>query len=366
MAKVFFIDFHTHPNQNILLKLKALLIEAGINSIDFKKKFVALKIHFGEPGNMAFIRPNFVKVIAQIIKENEGTPFLTDANTLYKGRRSNAVDHLQSALENGFSPATTGCNVLIADGLKGTDYKEIPINLKHCKTAKIGAAIANADVIISVNHFKGHEMAGFGGALKNIGMGSGSIGGKLEMHCDSQPFIVEEDCTGCEVCVNNCAHDAIHLNEENKAEIDDNICTGCGQCVAVCQYGAAQPRFGGKAMQEKMMEYAKAVLIDKPAFHINFLMNVSPNCDCWGYNDSPIIPDIGILASSDPVALDKACADLVNKAPINSNSIIGNHKDSQADRFGLVFPTIDWKIGINYAEQIGLGSQQYELIKLFS
>jgi uncharacterized Fe-S center protein len=365
-SKVFFIDFHTTPQQNIYAKIKMLLKTAGFDTIDFNKKLTAVKIHFGEPGNLAYLRPNYAALIVKRIKENGGMPFLTDANTLYKGRRSNAVDHLQSAMENGFNPMAVGCNVIIADGLKGTEYKEIAINQKHCKTAKIGAAVANADVIISMNHFKGHEMAGFGGALKNIGMGCGSIGGKLEMHSDSKPFIYAENCTGCGVCEENCAHNAISLNADNIADINYEKCVGCGQCIAVCQYDAAQPQFNSVSAQEKMMEYALAVLKDKPAFHINFIMDVSPNCDCWHYNDVAIVPNIGIAASFDPVALDKACADMVNKAAINVNSIIGNHasKPEPGDRFHLVFPKIDWRVGMDYAEKLGLGSQEYQLEKL--
>jgi uncharacterized Fe-S center protein len=364
MSKVYFIDFRTTSQLNMLQKLKMLMKETGFENIDFQKKLTALKIHFGEPGNLSYIRPNYAAVIAKYVQELGGSPFLTDANTLYKGRRSNAVDHLQSAMENGFSPLTTGCNIIIADGLKGTDYKEIEINQKYCKTAKIATAIANSDVLVSINHFKGHEMAGFGGALKNIGMGSGAIGGKLEMHSDSQPSVVRDNCTGCEVCVHNCAHDAIKLDTENKASIDYQKCTGCGQCVAVCQYGAPQAIGEAIHMQEKMMDYAYAVLRNKPSFHINFIMDVSPLCDCWNHNDVPIVPNIGIAASIDPVALDRACADMVNNAPIHKNSVIGNHFQSDKDRFHLAAPGIDWHVGLNYAEFIGLGVQKYELIKL--
>ena len=364
MSKVFFIDFKATPQQNMLQKVKMLLNEAGFDKLPLENKLVALKIHFGEYGNLAFIRPNYAAVIVKMVKEKGGKPFLTDANTLYKGRRSNAIDHLQTAYENGFSPLTTGCHVVIADGLKGTEQKEIEINQQHCKTAKIGAAVANADVIISINHFKGHEMAGFGGALKNIGMGSGSVAGKMQMHSDSKPVINVDNCTGCEVCVQNCAQEAINLNADNIAEITYEKCTGCGQCVALCQYGAPEAPGNAKHMQEKIMEYALAVLKDKPHFHVNFIMDVSPNCDCWHYNDVPIVPNIGILASSDPVALDRACADMVNKAPVVSNSVIGQNEHANNDRFGMVFPTIDWRVGINYAEAIGVGIQQYELVKL--
>jgi uncharacterized protein len=363
-SKVYFIDFHTSPKQNILQKLQGLLEKSGMYDIDFSKKITAIKIHFGEPGNMAYLRPNYAGVVARSISNKGGLPFLTDSNTLYKGRRANGVDHLQSAMENGFVPAVTGCQVIIADGIKGLDYVEVEINQKNCKSAKIGAAIANADIIISINHFKGHEAAGFGGCLKNIGMGSGSIGGKLEMHSDSQPIIVEENCTACKICEKNCAHDAIHVIKDKKvAVIDYNKCIGCGQCVAVCQYDSAQVKWNSRTMLEKIAEYTLAATKDKPSFHINFVMDISPNCDCWNFNDVPIAPNIGILASTDPVAIDQASVDLVNKAPVNKGCVIDGH-DHIDDKFTAIFPNTNWKAGLEYAESIGLGSREYELIHL--
>jgi uncharacterized Fe-S center protein len=296
-------------------------------------------------------------------------PFLTDSNTLYSGRRSNAVDHLQSAMENGFGPMTVGCHVIIADGLKGTDYRDVEINLKHCKTAKIGTAIADADIIISMNHFKGHEMTGFGGVLKNIGMGSGSRGGKLEMHSASKPEIHTENCTGCRQCIKSCAQEAIELNESRKAVIDYDKCVGCGQCVAVCQFDSAQVIWNESAdtANEKIAEYTYAVIKDKPNFHINFIMNVSPNCDCWDSNDVAIVPDLGIMASFDPVALDKASIDMVNSAPAAKGSVLDGkvcecHEHSGEDKIKHIHPNTDWRVGLRYAEEIGLGTQDYELV----
>jgi uncharacterized protein len=363
-SKVFFIDFHTSPKQNILAKLRNMLIKAGINSIDFNKKIVAVKIHFGEPGNMSYIRPNYAAVVVKMIQEKNGLVFLTDANTLYKGRRSNAVDHLQSAMENGFNPIAVGCNVIIADGVKGTDFREVVIDQKNCKTAKVGAAIADADIIISLNHFKGHDAAGFGGCLKNIGMGSGSIQGKHEMHSNSKPVIISENCTACRMCEQNCASDAIHVTGKKIAEINYETCIGCGQCIAVCQFDAAQVRWEMAQMQEKMAEYAYAVIKNKPAFHVNFLTDISPNCDCWDFNDAAIVPNIGILASPDPVALDKASADLVNEAPINQYGILNKNADHDSDKFKEMYPRINWQICLDYAEKIGIGTQQYELLKI--
>ncbi|MDR1879620.1 MAG: DUF362 domain-containing protein, partial [Tannerellaceae bacterium] len=321
-SKVYFTNLRTTPSANLLTKMERLLKRAGIEHIDFRNQYVAIKIHFGEPGNLAFIRPNYAARLATLLGSLGAKPFLTDSNTLYSGGRSNAVDHLQSAMENGFNPISAKCNVIIADGLKGTDYREIPIDGEYCKAPKIGAAIADADIVISMNHFKGHEQSGFGGALKNLGMGSASVGGKLELHSSSQPVIDRESCTGCKVCVKYCAHDAVHLDSEKKAVIDYGACVGCGQCVALCQYEGAVMGEGDSSerLNCKIAEYTKAVLSDKPHFHVNFIMNVSPECDCWNHNDAAIIPDLGILASPDPVAIDQACADLVTKAPVLGGS----------------------------------------------
>ena len=172
-----------------------------------------------------------------------------------------------------------------------------PLNGEYCPAPKIGTAIADADIVISMNHFKGHEQAGFGGALKNLGMGCASVGGKLELHCASQPKIDVENCIGCNICVKHCAHDAVHLNASRKAEIDYTKCVGCGQCVALCQHDGAV--MGAEDTSErlnyKIAEYALAVVMGKPHFHISFIMNVSPECDCWNHNDAAIVPDLGIL-----------------------------------------------------------------------
>lgn len=366
-SKVYFTNLKTKPGLNLLDKLEKLVKKAGIEDIDFKNKFVAIKIHFGEPGNLAYIRPNYAAKMVKIIKSLNGVPFLTDANTLYTGRRSNAVDHLEAAFENGFNPLTVGCQVIIADGLKGTDYREVEINCKHCKTAKIGTAIADADIIISMNHFKGHEMTGFGGALKNLGMGSGSRGGKLEMHSASQPKIEKDKCVSCGQCIKSCSQMAISFDSERKAELDYAKCIGCGQCVAVCQFGAAQVIWNESAdtANEKIAEYTKAVIDDKQHFHISFIMNVSPNCDCWNSNDMAIVPDIGIAASFDPVALDKACVDLVNKAPVINGSVIDHeHYHEGEDKFNHIHVNTNWEAGLKHAEEIGIGTQNYELIVL--
>lgn len=365
-SKVYFTNMRTQPGIGMLEKLEMVARKAGFETINFSEKFTAIKIHFGEPGNLAYIRPNYAAVIVKMIKELGGMPFLTDANTLYSGRRSNAVNHLEAASENGYNRLQTGCDVIIADGLKGTDFREIEINQKHCKTAKIGTAIADADIIISLNHFKGHEMTGFGGAIKNIGMGSGSRGGKLEMHSASKPGIDKENCTTCGQCIKNCSQKAIKFDINRKADINFDICIGCGQCVAVCQYNATVIEWNEAAdtANEKIAEYTYAVLKGKKAFHINFIMNVSPDCDCWNANDMPIVPDIGIAASFDPIALDKACADMVNEAQAIKGSVLEDKHYHEGDKFLHIHSNTDWKAGLKHGEEIGLGTMDYELITI--
>jgi uncharacterized Fe-S center protein len=355
---------------NLQRKLENLIRKAGIDSIDFDNKITAVKIHFGEPGNLSYIRPNFASTIVKYLKGKGAKPFLTDANTLYTGRRSNAVDHLRSAWENGFNPLVVDCPVIIADGLRGSDYSEVQLNQEHCKTAKIGKAVVDADILISMTHFKGHELTGFGGTLKNIGMGCAAVGGKLEMHSTSSPVIVSENCTGCRVCVKNCAQEAISVGADNIAVINYEKCVGCGQCVAVCQYDAAQVVWdsASELSNHKIAEYTLAVVKDKPCFHISFIMQVSPDCDCWGFNDYPLVPDIGIAASFDPVALDQACVDMVIQAPLLAGSRVHNsHSHDQfcgKDKFAMAHPNVHWEAGLDHAEKIGLGKRKYELVKV--
>ena len=369
-SKVYFTNLRTNPSNNLLKKMERIVTQAGIATIDFKKKFVAIKIHFGEPGNLAYIRPNYVARLVKILRSLGAKPFLTDCNTLYSGGRSNAVDHLQTAMENGFNPISVQCDIIIGDGLKGTDYRAVPLDGEYCKAPKIGTAVVDADILISMNHFKGHEQAGFGGALKNIGMGSASVGGKLDLHSSSQPVINRKNCTGCRICEKYCAHDAIHVGKDRIASIDKDKCVGCGQCIALCQYDAAATGWDEsiELLNRKIAEYTKAVLADKPHFHLNFIMNVSPNCDCWDHNDAAIVPDLGIAASFDPVALDRACADLVTKAPALPNSYLSDmHPDKTLvyeDKFRLIHPNATWQCCLEHAAKIGIGTQHYELIEL--
>ena len=367
-SQVYFTDFRADHKENLLQKLKRLCITAGIKNIDFNGKYTAIKLHFGEYGNLAFLRPNYARVLADLVKELGGKPFLTDCNTLYVGSRKNALDHLDTAYANGFSPLTTGCQVLIGDGLKGTDEVEVPVKGEYVTAAKIGRAVMDADVFISLNHFKGHECTGFGGALKNIGMGCGSRAGKMEMHNDGKPYVRTEKCIGCRACAKICAHGAPQF-ETGKAAIDPAKCAGCGRCIGICPVDAIAVRndSSNDILNRKIAEYAKAVLDGRPHFHVSLICDVSPNCDCHAENDAAIIPNVGMLASFDPVALDVACADLCNAQPILQNSHLGEQRAahrSGGDHFHINHPETNWRSCVEHAEKLGLGSQRYQLVAL--
>lgn len=371
-ANVYFTTFKATAEENLLKKLHRLMKTAGFESIDFEEKFTAIKLHFGEYGNLAFLRPNYARVVADYVKELGGRPFLTDCNTLYVGSRKNALEHIETAYINGFSPFQTGCHVIIGDGLKGTDETLVPIDGEYVKEAKIGTAVMDADVFISLTHFKGHEMTGFGGALKNIGMGCGSRAGKMEQHCDGKPSADLELCVGCGACRRICAHGAPVI-EHGKAVIDHEKCVGCGRCLAVCPKDAIQADFSDSVavLNYKIAEYALAVCKDRPCFHVSLICDVSPNCDCHAENDIPIIPNVGMLASFDPVALDQACADLCNQMPPVEGSMLSDNleehqheHEGECDHFRMTHPDTEWRCCVAHAVKIGLGTDLYELIRI--
>ena len=372
-SKVYFTNLRATAKMNLLQKLDRLVRKAGIEQIDFKEKFTAIKIHFGEPGNLAYLRPNYAKVIADVVKELGGKVFLTDCNTLYVGRRKDALEHMDAAYENGYNPFTTGCQIIIGDGLKGTDEAYIPVPCgEYVKEAKIGRAVMDADIIISLNHFKGHELTGFGGALKNIGMGCGSRAGKMEMHSEGKPRVRSNACVGCGACVKICAHSAITVTNK-KAQIDHSRCVGCGRCIGACHFNAIGAAWdeSNDVLNKKIAEYTWAVLNDRPHFHISLVVDVAPFCDCHAENDVPIIPDIGMFASFDPVALDMACADMANQAPVIADSYLAEQLQHQAkgsgneqDHFCAAHPETNWLVCVEHAEKIGIGTKQYELIEI--
>ncbi|MBR1398012.1 MAG: DUF362 domain-containing protein [Selenomonadaceae bacterium] len=370
-SKVYFTDFRVPTGTSLLQKLRSLCIKAGIKQINMEGKFVAIKMHFGELGNLAFIRPQYVKVIADLVKEQGGIPFLTDCNTLYPGSRKHALEHIECANLNGFNYTTTGCQIIIGDGLRGTDEVEVPVkNGEYIKEAKIGRAIMDADVFISFAHFKGHEMTGFGGAIKNIGMGCGSRAGKMDQHSSGKVSVDEEKCRGCRRCAKECGSGAITY-ENKKAHINHDICKGCGRCIGACAFDAISNDQwdAGDLLDRKMAEYAQAVCQDRPCFHINMAMDISPNCDCHGENDAPILPDIGMFASFDPVAIDQACVDACQKQTPIRNSQLGDNLakpnwNHHHDHFMDSNPNVHWKETLEHAEKIGMGTRDYELVTL--
>ena len=272
---------------------------------------------------------------------------------------------MNTAFENGFSPISAGCHIIIADGLKGTDETRVPINCEYVKEAKIGTAIMDADVIVSLTHFKGHELTGFGGALKNLGMGCGSRVGKMEQHSAGKPSVDPKLCLACGTCIKNCAQSAITLTNK-KASINKSKCVGCGRCICTCPTNAIQASFdaSNKDLSCKMAEYAYAVLKGRPHFHVSVVMDVSPYCDCHGENDASVVPDVGMFASFDPVALDKACIDAVNKQPAIAGSILDERARTHHDHLTNVHPTTNWHSCLEHAEKIGIGTSSYELITL--
>lgn len=367
-SKVYFTTFHTTLEENIQQKLSRLLLTAGMDQIDFKNRYVAIKMHFGEPGNLAYLRPNYAKTVADLVRQLGGKPFLTDCNTLYVGGRKNALDHIESAYVNGFTPYTTGCHIIIADGLKGSDDVAVPVDGEYVKNARIGRALMDADIVISLTHFKGHEQAGMGGALKNIGMGCGSRAGKMEQHNSGKPFVKQKKCIGCRACARICAHGAPQFGADGKATIDTDKCVGCARCLAVCPKDAIQCLYdeAPAILNKKIAEYTKAVVDGRPCFHVSLVVDVSPNCDCHAENDVPIVPDVGMFASFDPVALDQACADAVlAQTPAPNSALFDEGCDcSSGDYFHAAHPDTDWAVCLEHAEKIGIGTRAYELIKI--
>lgn len=364
-SEVFFTNLKIKQGQSLLTKLEKLILRAGILDAVAPKDLVAIKMHFGERGNLAYVRPQYVRRVVDMVKKKEGRPFLTDANTLYVGSRSNAIDHLETAFENGFAYSVVGAPLVIADGLNGKDYVTVPVNLKHFQEVKIGSAAIHADAILAITHFKGHEATGFGGTLKNLGMGLGSRAGKQQQHSDLLPRIKEEVCKACGKCAKWCPAGAITI--EGKAHIDQTLCIGCGECTVTCPYKAIGINWKTEqdVIQEKIVEYTAGVLRgkeEKKGF-ITFVTDVSPLCDCCGWNDVPIVGDLGILASKDPVAIDQAAVDLVNQAQGNPHSELGE-KSAEPDKFRVLFPNVDWNVQLAYGEEIGLGRRQYELIEV--
>jgi len=367
MATVFYADMRAGHRENLFTKLERLLDAVGIDRCVDRGDLTAIKVHFGERGGHAYIRPTFIRRIVDRIKSSGGRPFLTDSSTLYPGERKNAVSALSCAVENGFAYAVVNAPLIMCDGLRGHSAKRVTIEGEVFDSVDIGLEILEADVLIAASHFKCHELSGFGGALKNLAMGCSSRQGKMEQHSNVAPKVAEDFCTGCAACLKACAHDAIAI-VEGKARIEPGRCVGCGRCITVCEEKAIQVQWNEAPAltMKKMAEYAKGALSGKEGkcLFVNFVTQISPACDCYGHSDAPIVPDQGILVSTDPVALDQACADLVNKAEGLSGSALKSGHEAGGDKFRGVYPHIDWEVTLEHAQRLGLGERSYDLVVL--
>ncbi len=336
--------------------VKRLFDAAGLGECFGDGDAVALKLHFGEPGNRDVWQPAQVREAVECVTSGGGRPFLTDANVLYRSLRHNAVTHLAVAAENGFSYESCGCPLMIADGLRGEDYVELPVpGGKHHRKAKIGAGIARADAVISLTHVTGHIQFGLGGAIKNLGMGSGSIAGKQMMHEHFKPEVNESKCISCGACAEHCPVAAITVPEGSTAEVDESKCIGCGECVAHCPSGAIPVQWGETVgLQERTAEFCAALMAGRPERFgfISLLTGVTGSCDCLRDRGKPIVPDIGALASRDIAAVDQAALDLICREKNGERKL---QSAAPSSRLGLAH---------EYAESLGLGSREYQLVEV--
>ncbi len=333
--------------------LDGLLEKSRVAQVAAAGNKVAVKLHFGEEGTDSFVRPDHLRVICEKIAQREAKPFLSDANTLYRGKRLNSQDHLQVAIEHGFTREAAGADIFIPDDTRDEDVAEVSIDQKFIKTASICRCYLDADAFIAVTHFKGHALTSFGGSLKNVGMGCATRRGKLAQHCDATPTFYEDKCIGCGECEKVCPVGAIQM-ENDKSVLTRDKCIGCASCVAACPNTALFIDFkAGDDVQKKMVEYAYAILKEKEgkAAFLNFALRINKECDCWRYGNQRIAPDVGIFASTDPVAIDKASLDLVNKA-------------CGKEIFKEFHPDQNPLLQIEYANRIGLGNLDYELVRL--
>ena len=365
-STVWFVPMRTQRKKSLIQRVGTALERSGLTAVINEGDKVAIKVHFGEQGNTAFVNPIYVREVVRLVKEAGGKPFLTDANTLYSGMRDNAVDHLECAIHNGFSYATVEAPLIIADGLDSRDGVDVPLSgTKHFDSVRIGSAAVHADAMIVISHVKGHGESGFGGAFKNIGMGLGTRSAKQRMHSDIKPHVEAAKCTRCKRCVNWCPVHCIEAGPEHdgRAFIREDECIGCGECVAACAYGAININWENDPsdFQEKIVEHTLGALKGKEdkTIYLNFLMNITPECDCWSFSDAAIVPDIGVLASRDIVAIEQASYDKVTAATGNPHTC-GAGLESGTDKFKAMH-NVDVRVTMDYAESLGMGTRSYVL-----
>ncbi len=354
-SKVYFIKATADEgHEAISHKAWKVFLRIGLHDLLDKEDFVALKIHFGEMNNTGYIRPQWLRDVISEIRKKTRRAFLTDSNTLYVGHRSNSVDHIRLAWSHGFTPDIIDIPVIIADGLIGRDKQEGKGTHSRVKSPKIGSAFLNSDALLCLTHVTGHAQTGIGAALKNLGMGCASRAGKLDQHSVAHPRVNPKACRNCSLCIDDCPAEAI-VQAEGHVVIDDKKCIGCGECLVVCKHDAIRLRWDEdfKRIQEKIAEYAlhvRRIFKDKVGF-LNFLIKITKDCDCMAKDQPRIVDDIGILASNDPLAIDKASADLV----------LERSKGKDVFRAGY---NIDWSNQLRHGVEIGLGSMDYELVEL--
>ena len=364
VSTVYFADLRATYKKNLMAKIRTLLDACGLADRLKAKDLTAVKLHFGEIGNSAFIRPVYIREIIGSIQDAGGIPFLTDSNTLYAGTRGTAPTHITTAIQNGFAYPVVGAPTIIADGLRGKGERAVEIGQQHFRQVYVGSEIAHSDFLVSAAHFKCHELTGIAGTLKNLGMGCASRRGKLAQHSSVNPKVKRKRCVGCGDCLEHCPENAIVL-KDGKASIRSEQCIGCGECILICPGGAVQVQWDKSVplFMERMVEYVMGVLKGKSgnALFLNFIVDVSPTCDCEPYNDMPIVADVGIAASTDPVAIDQASADLVNRQEALAGSCLKTCRAAGEDKFRGLYPQVDWEHQLAYAEGLGIGSRRYRL-----